>query len=105
MDTKEKIAVMQAFVDGEKIERRPHYCALQVHDWYAVNQDDLVWDWKNSDYRIAVKPVECWVVVDKEHTAISACPTAAYAAKLVLSFDEGVPSAAPYRAVLMREVA
>lgn len=57
--TKEKIKVMQAFVDGKKIEHM-----MVPHDLYAGGPwgptGDLpyepLWDWVNYDYRIANKP-------------------------------------------------
>lgn len=48
--TKEKIAVMQAFEDGKKIE----YATLSCNDWEF--NDSPKWDWFRCDYRIAAEP-------------------------------------------------
>lgn len=45
--TEEKIAVMQAFVAGRKIE----YSARSGPRWYPV--EDPIWNWHTMDYRIA----------------------------------------------------
>ena len=46
--TAEKIAVMQAFVDGKPIE----YVLLGCSEWFII--EDPCFDWKRYDYRIAV---------------------------------------------------
>lgn len=48
--TQEKIAVMQAFADGKKVECKPHY----ARSWH-VNVE-YNWDWEGCDYRIAPEP-------------------------------------------------
>lgn len=46
---KEKIKVMQAFEDGEKIEEKENYC----NSWYEVLAPS--WNWDDCDYRIKPK--------------------------------------------------
>ena len=50
MNTAEKIAVMQAFEDGEKIE----YRIVNGVDWKLMGQPE--WDWVYGDYRIKPEP-------------------------------------------------
>lgn len=50
-----KIAVMQAHERGEKIECKLRNGALI--GWFSADAGELVWDWKNVDYRIAPPPV------------------------------------------------
>lgn len=51
MTTEEKIAVMQAEVDGNKIEFRNK----KNGEWTLVRQF-LNWDWIDYDYRVAKEP-------------------------------------------------
>ena len=53
---KEKIAVMQAALDGAEIEFRP---ADTEHPW-MINSDPL-FGWNEYDYRIKPQPKEIWV--------------------------------------------
>lgn len=53
MTTEEKIAVMQAEVDGKKIELRNK----KGGDWVITDQP-LEWDWWTYDYRVAKEPRE-----------------------------------------------
>lgn len=48
MNTKEKIEVMQAFVDGKEIEYR------DSDIWLPTT--DPIWDWDTCDYRIKKTP-------------------------------------------------
>mgnify|MGYP003639436720 CR=1 FL=1 len=50
--TKEMIAVMQAYEDGETIQRQVSGGGI----WTTVSSDSTVWDWRYFDYR--VKPAE-----------------------------------------------
>ena len=50
-DTKEKIDVMQAFIDGEIVE----YCWRSEADNFMRLQDSA-WNWKECDYRIKKEP-------------------------------------------------
>lgn len=59
--TKEKIAVMQAFVDGKPIE----ICEVGGN-WISLHPDwkgqEVCWNWEEYDYRVAPpKPKEIWV--------------------------------------------
>ena len=50
--TEEMIAVMQAYADGETIQRQVSGGGI----WTTVSSDSTVWDWRYFDYRI--KPAE-----------------------------------------------
>lgn len=52
MTTKEKIAVMQAYEDGKKIQ----VATNGEEDWEDFNFGEPMWDWECCDYRI--KPEE-----------------------------------------------
>lgn len=52
MTTKEKIAVMQAYLDGKKIQ----LAIKNKEDWEDYDTGEPVWDWTCFDYRI--KPEE-----------------------------------------------
>ena len=52
-DLKTKIEVMQAALDGEKIEFQD-----SNGDWI---DSDPAWNWNSTDYRIKPKPREFWV--------------------------------------------
>lgn len=55
-DTKTKIAVMQAYVDGKGIQRRN---AGSNDEW--DDADRPVWNWPDVEYRVAPpKPREAW---------------------------------------------
>lgn len=60
MNTKEKIEVMQAWVNKKPIQFRVHGCA-DYHDWCEC--DEPVWDWNSNDYRIKPEPLTRWVVI------------------------------------------
>lgn len=61
MDTKEKIAIMQAYMEGESIEYRD---SVNNGPW-ALNTGIPLWDWVHKEYRIKRKPVERWAIEDK----------------------------------------
>lgn len=52
MTTKEKIAIMQAYLDGKKIQ----IATRGEEDWEDYNIVEPIWDWDSCKYRI--KPVE-----------------------------------------------
>jgi hypothetical protein len=54
--TKAKIAVMQAYVEGEQIQARALNGA-----WHDV--DIAGWDWGTWDYRVKPEPREWWLVM------------------------------------------
>jgi len=60
MNTKEMIAVMQAYEDGNQIEAK----LLSDPDWYSVEKP--LWDWDSFVYRIKTtkKPVDLSVLID-----------------------------------------
>lgn len=60
MNTKQMIAVMQAYEDGKRIEGK----LLADPDWYDVEKP--LWDWDSFVYRIKTtkKPVDLSVLID-----------------------------------------
>ena len=68
---KEKIAVMQAALDGKEIEcvNRPSY------EWFAITDPD--WQWRVCDYRIKQEPMEFWVNICPNGNILSAHETEA----------------------------
>lgn len=56
-ETKRRIAVMQAWVEGKKVEYRNRVHKTSV--WR--NEVDPAWDWDTYDYRIAPEPKVIWV--------------------------------------------
>lgn len=56
--TKEKIEVMQAFLDGKKVEFKD----VLDNRWHIMLVlREPAWDWESVDYRIKNEPLECWV--------------------------------------------
>lgn len=51
MNTKDKIKIMQAWVDGKKIEVFDRGC----NDWEVLTTEPN-WNWLNGDYRIKPEP-------------------------------------------------
>lgn len=49
-NTQEKIAIMQAFIEGKKIET----CLVGTDDWVPTSYP--IWDWLAYDYRIKHMP-------------------------------------------------
>lgn len=49
-NTQEKIAIMQAFIEGKKIEA----CAVGTDNWVPAGAP--IWDWLSRDYRIKNTP-------------------------------------------------
>lgn len=49
--TAEKIAVMQAFERGDKVEFRT------ISGGWAIHEDPS-WNWSNTEYRVAPKPID-----------------------------------------------
>ena len=59
---KEKIEVMQAALDGEKIEVIT-FDGLNSWVEISVNAEKIQWCWADMDYRIKPEPMEFWVNV------------------------------------------
>jgi len=55
MDTKSKIKIMQAWVDGKKVQYRS---TLVQSDWHDVHCAEPGWYWKDFEYRIKPEPRE-----------------------------------------------
>jgi hypothetical protein len=54
--TKEKIAIMQAFIEGKTVE----YCYQDTKEWSKI--DSPAWDWIGCDYRIRVEKVKLYYI-------------------------------------------
>lgn len=54
MTTKEKIEVMQAFVDGKTIQYKQKL-SNQWHEWLHWDEEPY-WSWSDTDYRIKPEP-------------------------------------------------
>ena len=59
---KEKIEVMQAALDGKKIESR-NYPYEDKYDWNDNFYSGIKWNWPHVDYRIKQEPMEFWANV------------------------------------------
>lgn len=65
-DTKYKVGVMQAWLDGEEIEVK----SLSTGNWIAAGLP--LWDWANCIYRVKeVKPLINWEHVADEYNYLS----------------------------------
>lgn len=58
---KEMIAVMQAYLDGRKIEAKPN------SEKYWNDVGNPVWDWQTYDYRIAPQEIEVHVYKNTDY--------------------------------------
>ena len=57
--TKEKIAIMQAYEDGKKIQGRDP----ETEDWFDwTGKNEPSWDWRSGDYRVKPEPCKLWVI-------------------------------------------
>lgn len=66
MTTKEKIAVMQAFVDGKPCE----YRKCGTNPWLPLLTEsdyEACWDWYGCEFRIKPEPREVWVMFDDKN--------------------------------------
>lgn len=52
--TAEKIAVMQAYENGDEIEARVF--KFKENAWFSLNNLTPAWDWSTQDYRVKPKP-------------------------------------------------
>jgi hypothetical protein len=69
MDTKEKIEVMQAYLDGKQIEARGKP-AKATHTWTPLHNTPT-WDWLRTDYRVKKEPAVAWGVVSDKAELLS----------------------------------
>ena len=57
MNTEEKIAIMQAYLNGETIQFK---CSIDDYNWKTVEPysgtDQMLWMWGDYDYRIKPGP-------------------------------------------------
>ena len=56
MTDQEKIAVMQAYIDGARIE-----CQFDKGDWQDI--EPPLWNWGLAEYRVLKKPLEVFINV------------------------------------------
>lgn len=61
--TLQAIKVMQHYADGGEVEARMR---SERGAWGSLFMDGPRWDWDSAEYRIQPKPLECWVVCDKD---------------------------------------
>jgi len=54
----EKIAVMQAFAEGENVEYRGIY-STDDYEWQDMPTPS--WDWNSFEYRVKREPREWWI--------------------------------------------
>ena len=69
MNTKEKIAIMQAHIDGATVQVRRTSKSGRVSMWedtFPHSQVELIWDWVGSEYRIKPRLVERWAIEDSQ---------------------------------------
>jgi hypothetical protein len=64
MNTKEKIAVMEAFLDGKRIQFK--FGAADWLDWNSEHEPD--WAWHRVDYRIKPEPREWTLGLNRNGT-------------------------------------
>lgn len=61
--TAEKIAVMQAHIDGKAIE----FCGFDTEqnpgDW--ITEAEPVWNWARRNYRVKPEPRSIWIAYEK----------------------------------------
>jgi len=92
--TAEKIAVMQAFVDGKQIEWWGGYGNTDYALWNRDAGPEPSWDWARFDYRVNQGPLVKWAVVtegehedvvffDMKESALSYAPSDGRVIKMV----------------------
>lgn len=99
--TAEKIAVMQAYERGEKIEIK---MGRREESWESWTAGEPNWNWPYNDYRVAPKPIECWVVVEKDGINPMVFESELIASTWRDQYDETYSGRSPHRVVHMREV-
>jgi len=67
-NTRQIMEVMQAYLDGKKIERRHARGVGKETMWRVSKTPD--WNWNHFDYRVKQEPREFAVVIDREGKAI-----------------------------------
>lgn len=104
MTTKEKIEVMQAYLDGKQIQskmKKPRYSEeAGWADWISHKQP--VWDFWSCEYRIKPKPripIEEWRVLYKDGSWSHPFGIAR-AAKAVLNATSGAERVVHFREVI-----
>lgn len=65
MKTEEMLKVMQASLEGKKIQfAKKKYLGTPGFIWNEVG--DLSWNWKDNVYRVKPEPYERWLTVNKD---------------------------------------
>jgi hypothetical protein len=62
-NTREKLAVMQAFLDGQPIQCK--LATLSDPNWTDC---DPMWNWGTYDYRVKPEPRDIWVIESRNPT-------------------------------------
>ena len=93
----EKIAIMQAFANGKKIESKATrtsrgFAAPCCSSW--VDSPNPEFNWGYHDYRVKKEPVENRVLVDKNGKAVTCC---AVDPAIINKWDMCFPKSAPHR--------
>ena len=110
MTTKEKIEVMQAYLDGKPIESKPKKPRYREETGWAswVSHTEPVWDFWSCEYRIKPEPrikpgpripIEEWRVLYKDGSW-SPSYGIARAAKAVLNATSGAERVVHFREVI-----
>lgn len=68
MNTKEKIEVMQAYLDGRKIQLRGK--TLRFPKWEDIEKEPE-WNFINNEYRIKPEPIRKWVVITSSNSIMT----------------------------------
>jgi len=58
---KERIAIEQAYLDGEKVHFKPNQCEVVGYGGTLKRGEDAVFNWNECDYWVEEKPFEGWV--------------------------------------------
>lgn len=97
-----KIAVMQAYKNGDKIAMRAKYNG--PNRWVSANKP--AWSWYDYDYAVIEKPLEMWAVVGEvggRPISITLADSKATAESWAHSWNNPI-NRAYYRAVKLHEV-
>lgn len=66
MNTKEKIEIMQAWLDGKTIEFKKGHKPWATLSMAACTEDEPTWYWGEYEYRIKPEPFECWIALSND---------------------------------------
>lgn len=96
----EKIAIMQAFADGKKIEYKPTRSIKNTTispqpPWQGISTPQFNWGY--NDYRVKEETVTNRIVVDRDGAAVAVSRNTATEVSLLSGWDMAVPDKAPHR--------